>query len=62
MKKCNRNSKTNGEFKIQIIQHGNWEIPFNVIHSKSAKEAKNLLIKILYYYTHTIIDEEVNEP
>ena len=39
-----------GEFKIYIIQNENWEIPFNIIHSKSVEEIKELLNKILDYY------------
>ena len=40
-----------GEFRIILIQHENWEIPFNVIRSKSVVEIKSLLGKILEYYT-----------
>ena len=47
-----------GEFKIQIIQGENWEIPVNVIHSKSVEEITILLNKILDYYTETIIEDE----
>ncbi len=47
------NIKTNqGEFRIYIIQNENWEIPFNVIYSKSVEETKEYLDKILQYYTH----------
>lgn len=48
----------NGEFKIYIIQNENWEIPFNIIYSKSAEEIKNLLTKILHYYTRTEVKTE----
>ena len=40
-----------GEFRIYVIQNENWEIPFNVIHSKSVKEIKELLVKILEYFS-----------
>lgn len=40
-----------GEFRIYIIQNENWEIPFNIIHSKSVEEIKNLLTKVLEYYS-----------
>jgi hypothetical protein len=40
-----------GEFKIQVIKHENWEIPFNTLHSKSALEVAGILSKILLYYT-----------
>ena len=46
-----------GEFRIYIIQNENWEIPFNIIHSKSADETKGLLIKILDYYTRKIPEQ-----
>lgn len=42
-----------GEFKIQMIQNENWEIPFKVFHSKSVHEIKEILIKVLEYYTST---------
>jgi len=47
-----------GEFKIQIIQDANWEVPVNVIYSKSIEEIKVLLNKILQYYTGSITGEE----
>ena len=47
-----------GEFRIYIIQHENWEVPFNVIHSKSATEAAELLSKILQYYTRVNAEVE----
>ena len=47
-----------GEFKIQIIKLQNWEIPFNVIHSKSTEEVKTILTKILQYYTRAKIETE----
>ena len=40
-----------GEFRINVINLENWEIPFNVIYSKSVEEIKELLTKILLYYT-----------
>ena len=43
-----------GEFRIYIIESDNWEFPFNVIHSKSVVEIKNLLNKILEYYTEIV--------
>ena len=47
-------AKTNkGGFQIQIIESENWEVPLNVIHSKSAEETKNFLNRILQPYTHT---------
>ena len=49
-----------GEFRIYIIKNENWEIPFNIIHSKSVEEIKNLLTKILQYYTRTEIKSEPN--
>lgn len=49
-----------GEFKIQIIQSENWEIPLNVSYSKSVEETKDLLINILHYYSNVEIkDEEI---
>ena len=42
-----------GEFRILIIKNENWEIPSNTIHSKSALEVKDLINKILAYYTRT---------
>lgn len=45
-----------GEFRIYIILNENWEIPFNIIYSKSVEETKELLIKILDYYTRKISD------
>jgi hypothetical protein len=40
-----------GEFKILLIQYGNWEIPFNEILSKSVVETKEILEKIFQYYS-----------
>ena len=40
-----------GEFRIQIILHENWEVPFNTIYSKSVSEIKTLLNNILQYYS-----------
>ena len=45
-----------GEFRIYIIQNENWEIPFNIIHSKSVEETKELLNKILDYYTRKQVE------
>lgn len=42
-----------GEFRIYIIEYENWQIPFNIIHSKSVEETKDLLNKILEYYTQS---------
>jgi hypothetical protein len=47
-----------GEFRIYLIKNENWEIPFNIIYSKSAEEIKNLLINILQYYTRIVIKSE----
>jgi hypothetical protein len=47
-----------GKFKIQIIQDENWEVPVNVIHSKSVGETATLLNKILDYYTAIEIEIE----
>lgn len=47
-----------GEFRIYIIQDENWEVPVNVIHSKSVIEITGLLHKILEYYTGLDIEEE----
>lgn len=49
-----------GEFRIHIIQNENWDIPLNIIHSKSVVEVKDLLTKILHYYTRTEIKTESN--
>ena len=49
-----------GEFRIYIIKNENWEIPFNIIYSKSTEEIKNILTKILQYYTRTKIKTESN--
>ena len=40
-----------GEFRIQVIQNENWDIPFNSSYSKSAEEAKEILVKILAYFS-----------
>jgi hypothetical protein len=50
-----------GEFRIYLIKNENWEIPFNIIYSKSAEEIKILLIKILQYYTRIIVQSELNK-
>ena len=49
-----------GEFRIYIIKNENWEIPFNIIYSKSAEEIKNLLINILEYYTRIVNKAELD--
>jgi hypothetical protein len=49
-----------GEFRIYLIKDGNWELPFNIIHTKSVEEAKDFLIKILEYYTHNEIESDLN--
>lgn len=54
-------SANKGEFRIYIIENENWEIPFNIIYSKSAEETKNLLIKILHYYTRTEMETEQDD-
>ena len=46
-----------GEFRIHNIQNENWEVPANVIHSKSVEEITNLLNKILDYYTSIEVEE-----
>tara|TARA_R110002051_G_scaffold298754_3_gene365717 strand:- start:7205 stop:7564 length:360 start_codon:yes stop_codon:yes gene_type:complete len=50
-----------GEFRIYIIIHENWEIPFNIIYSKSAKETKELLNKVLQYYSKKEYRTESNQ-
>ena len=40
-----------GEFRISIIIKENWEVPFNVLYSKSVVETKNIISKIFQYYT-----------
>lgn len=47
-----------GEFRIYIIINENWDFPSNVIHSKTPEETKDLLIKILQYYTRTEVETE----
>ena len=47
-----------GEFRIYIIINENWDFPSNVIHSKSPDETKELLTKILHYYTRTEVETE----
>lgn len=54
-------SRNKGEFKIHIIENENWEVPLNVIHSKSVEEIKTLLNKILQYYTAVENNTEYNE-
>lgn len=49
-----------GEFRIYIIKNENWEIPFNIIYSKSVDEIKDLLIKVLQYYTKKAYRTEYN--
>lgn len=43
-----------GEFQIQIIKNENWEMPLNTSYSKSVIEIKEILDKILLYYSNTI--------
>jgi hypothetical protein len=50
-----------GEFRIYIILHENWEIPFNIIYSKSAEETKELLNKVLQYYSKKEYRTESNQ-
>ncbi len=40
-----------GEFRIQIIVNENWEHPFEVIYSKSAREVKQLLLNTFKYFS-----------
>lgn len=49
-----------GEFRIQVIQHENWDFPFNTIYSKSAEEVKSLLTKILQYYSRIRVKTELD--
>ena len=49
-----------GEFRIILIENGNWEIPFNTILSKSADEVKTLINKILEYYTGIDSESELD--
>lgn len=49
-----------GEFRIYIILNENWEIPFNIIYPKSVDETKDLLIKVLDYYTRKIPEQEID--
>ncbi len=49
-----------GEFRIYIIQHENWDFPSNIIYSKSAEETKDLLTKILQYYTRTNLEADLD--
>ncbi|PCI03283.1 MAG: hypothetical protein COB81_04300 [Flavobacteriaceae bacterium] len=46
-----------GEFKIDIIKSENWEIPMHTIYSNSVVEIKELLLKILDYYSGIVEDE-----
>ena len=46
-----------GEFKIQLIKDENWEIPFEVICSKSMEDIMTYLLKILKYYTSNTVEE-----
>ncbi|PCI31339.1 MAG: hypothetical protein COB60_12090 [Flavobacteriaceae bacterium] len=46
-----------GEFKIDIIHKENWEIPMHTIYSTSVVEIKELLLKILDYYSGIIENE-----
>lgn len=49
-----------GEFKLQLIKDENWEIPFEVIYSKSVDEIKAILVKIISYYTSEEIESEID--
>ena len=42
-----------GEFRVQVIQNENWDTPFNSLYSKSASEIKEILTKILWYFSKT---------
>ncbi|PCH74375.1 MAG: hypothetical protein COB98_10130 [Flavobacteriaceae bacterium] len=54
--------KTNtGEFKIDIIKSENWEIPMHTIYSASVLEIKELLVKIIDYYSGIAEEEEEEE-
>ena len=44
-----------GEFRIYIIKYQNWDIPFNVIHSKSVEEIETLMTKTLQYFSKSDI-------
>jgi hypothetical protein len=54
------NTSNKGEFRIQVIKNENWDFPFNIIYSKYAEEIKDLLIKILLYYTSIDFVKEPN--
>ncbi len=49
-----------GEFRIYIIKSENWEIPSNIIYPKTVDETKELLSKILQYYTSIGVKDEHN--
>jgi hypothetical protein len=49
-----------GQFKILVIKNENWEIPANTIHSNSSAEAKEILSKILLFYTSDAVEEEIH--
>ncbi|MFT4660383.1 MAG: hypothetical protein ACI8XB_000651 [Patiriisocius sp.] len=53
--------KNKGEYRINLIKNENWDEPFNVIYSKSVVEIKDLLTKIIKYYTKTEIEEVVRQ-
>jgi len=46
-----------GEYRIHVIKHENWEVPFNVIYSKSTPEALELLGNILLYFKKVDLDD-----
>lgn len=43
--------KNDGEFKIKVIQNEYWDNPVKVFNSKSVEEIKELLNKILFFYS-----------
>ena len=46
------NRETNsGEYRVQVIMHENWEVPFNTTYSKSTEEVKTILTKVLHYFS-----------
>lgn len=53
-------TSSKGEFRIYVIQNENWDFPSNVIYSKSPEETKDLLTKILLYYTRTEVETELD--
>ena len=47
-----------GEFRIYIIKNENWQVPFNVVHSKSLEETLILLTNTMQYFTSVVVKEE----